>query len=106
LLNSNNLLVIKMSEISIRKATSKDIESLIELYGEMEEHLRRISSDPLFTLGSNWRGLTRRYFVEFSKRDDKLVLVGQKQKNIVGFLTAMTTTTLPIFVQRKIWLAE
>lgn len=90
-----------MSEIVVREATSNDIESMIDLYGRMEDHVRQISLDLLFTLGSNWRELTRRYFVEFSKRDDKLVLVAQDGNDIVGFLTAMITTTLPIFVQRK-----
>jgi len=92
---------MKMSEVTIRKSTSNDIESLINLYGEMEDYVRGISSDPVFTLGSNWRELARRYFVEFSKSNDKLVLVAQDRNNIVGFLTAMITTTLPIFVQRK-----
>lgn len=94
-------MVKKMSEIGIGKATSNDIESLIDLYEEMEIYIRRISSDPLFTLSSNWRELTRRYFVEFSEGDDMLVLVARKGKDIVGFLTAMITTPLPIFAQRK-----
>lgn len=90
-----------MSEIAIRKATLNDLDSLVELYGEMELHIRQLPADPLFTLGSNWRDLTKRYFTEFSSRDDKLVLVAVKGTDIVGFLTAMVTTTLPIFEQRN-----
>jgi GNAT superfamily N-acetyltransferase len=88
-----------MSEIAIRKATPNDFDSLVELYGEMELHVRQLSADPLFKLGSNWRDLTKRYFTEFSSRDDRLVLVAVKGTDIVGFLTAMVTTTLPLFEQ-------
>jgi len=90
-----------MSETIIRKTTSNDVNSLVPLYGEMEVHIRQISLDPFVTLGSDWRELTRRYFTEFSSRDDKLVLVAVKGTDIVGFLTAMITTTLPIFVERN-----
>jgi GNAT superfamily N-acetyltransferase len=90
-----------MSETTIRKATPNDFDSLVELYGEMELHVRQLSADPLFTLGSDWRALTKRYFTEFSSRDDNLVLVAVKGTDIVGFLTAMVTTTLPIFEQRN-----
>jgi GNAT superfamily N-acetyltransferase len=93
--------VRKMSEIAIHKAAPDDLDSLVELYGEMELHIRQLSADPLFTLGSNWRELTKRYFTEFSSRDDKLVLVAVKGTDIVGFLTAMIRTTLPIFEQRN-----
>ncbi len=93
--------VAGMSEMIIRRAVSSDIESLIDLYGEMEEHARRISSDLMFTLGSRWRELTGRYFVEFSNAEDKLVLVALSRGKIVGFLVAMVTEPLPIFVERE-----
>jgi len=90
-----------MSKVVIRRATGDDVESLIDLYGDMEEHIMKTISDPLFTLGRNWRELTRRYFVEFIKGDDKLALVGQDRNKIVALLTAMTTTPIPIYVEKE-----
>lgn len=70
--------------VTIRKATMKDYVGLCSIYSELDEFHR--ANHPELFVQSPIPGRTREYLAELINQDDTLLLVAEKDHEIVGLL--------------------
>jgi ribosomal protein S18 acetylase RimI-like enzyme len=86
------------SELVIRKATIKDLESIGILWMEfMDFHKKR---DPIFTRSANGHEHFKEFIAGHLEKESSLVLVAEKDGALLGYCLAMLSKNPPVFENR------
>jgi ribosomal protein S18 acetylase RimI-like enzyme len=82
-------------QVIIRKAAEKDLPAIVELWKElMDFHQVR---DPYFTRSEDGHEAFSTFMADNLKKQDSLVLIAQKQDDIIGYTLAMIASPPPVF---------